>query len=106
MKFLVEPIYGWGWTDLHGRSVEVPKPFELEISTEKDGPVFSAGVGRLSTNSDHPLKGLWIRLSQRHTTIDGNYNLVATDVEHDLTETAMGPPVTVRIMGFAVAHQI
>jgi hypothetical protein len=106
MKILVEPIYGWGWTDLRDQPVEVPGPFELEISIAKDGPVFSVGVGRLADNFDHPLKGLWIRLSQRHTTIDGNYNLVATDVEQDLIDKAIGPPATIKVMGFAVANQI
>ena len=86
MKILVEPIYGWGWTDLHGRPVEVPRPFELEVSSVSDGAAFSVGVGRLDKESDHPLGGLWIRLSQRHTTNDGNYNLVATDVKQGLTE--------------------
>jgi hypothetical protein len=91
---------------LHGQSVEAPTPFELEISIAKDDPVFSVGVGRLADNFDHPLKGLWIRLSQRHTTIHGNYNLVATDVEQDLIDRAIGPPFMIKVMGFAVAHQI
>ncbi len=106
MKLFVEPVYGWGWTDLRGQRVEVPGPFELEISIAKDDSVFSAGVGRLADNFDHPLKGLWIRLSQRHTTIDGNYNLVASDVEQDLIDKTSGPPATIKVVGFAVAHQI
>ena len=43
---------------------------------------------------------------QRHATIDDSYNLVATDVELDLNETATVPAATIKIMGFAVTHQI
>jgi len=31
MKLSVEPLYGWGWTDLNGRCVEVPGPFSLDV---------------------------------------------------------------------------
>ena len=106
MKLLVEPIYGWGWTDQRGQSVEVPRPFELEISTMNGSAAFSAGVGRLDDKCEHPLSGLWIRLSQRHTMIDGNYNLVATDVEQSLNESATEPLTSIKVMGFAVARRI
>lgn len=104
MRLFVEPICGWGWTELNGQSVDVPRPFELDIFEFKDGPALSVGVGRLDDKCDHPLRGLWIRLSQRHATIDGNYNLVATDVKQSLIETSVNPEI--KVIGFATARQI
>lgn len=102
MRLRVEPIYGWGWNDLQGRSVEVPGPFELEVSVLGMAPF--AAMGRLDDCCDHPLRGLWVLLSQRHTVQDGDYNLVASDVEHGSAKADTS--ATVRIMGFATARQV
>jgi hypothetical protein len=37
MRLLVEPIYGWGWSNLQGQSVDVPGPFELSVSILNEG---------------------------------------------------------------------
>lgn len=99
MKLHVEPVYGWGWTDLRGQSIEVPAPFVLDVSVLKDGQPFHTAAGRLDDQCDHPLRGLWIVLSQRHAVNDGNYNLKASDVEHDHIEAAQ-----FGFLGFAAAR--
>jgi len=104
MKLLVEPRYGWGWTDLHGQSVEVPGPFPLDVCILQEGQPFAAVGGRLEDQSDHPLHGLWIVLSQRHTANDGQYNLTAADVEHDHT-TPLRNVAELGVMGFAAARE-
>jgi hypothetical protein len=104
MKLLVEPIYGWGWTDLHGQSVEVPAPFELDVSVLKEGRPFYAAGGRLGDDIHHPLRSLWILLSQRHTVNDGHYNLTASDVELDLTEP-FSNVAKVGFAGYAMARE-
>jgi hypothetical protein len=105
MKLLVEPIYGWGWTDLHGQSVEVPEQFVLDASVLKEGQPFYAAAGRLENNGQHPFHGLWILLSQRHTIHDGAYNISASDVEHGHNEP-LPESTTVAFMGYAMARQI
>ncbi len=103
MKLLVKPICGWGWTNALGDPVDVPDPFELDASVIPEDPLFKAAVGQLPSNNGHPLHGLWIRLSQRHTILDGNYNLVASDEELSLTETAAHRSSTFRAAGYAMA---
>jgi hypothetical protein len=103
MKLLVKPIYGWGWTDLDGQSVEVPEPFVLDVSVLNEGQPFYAAGGWLGEDSHHPLRGLWILLKQRHTINDGAYNLTASDVEHGITES-LGNVAKVGFMGFAMAE--
>ena len=49
----------------------------------KDGQPFHTAAGKLENEGDHPLRGLWIVLSQRHAVHDGDYNLTASDVQHD-----------------------
>lgn len=83
MKLLVEPIYGWGWADLQGHSIDVPRSFVLDVSVLKEGQPFHTAAGRLDNDGDHLLRGLWVVLSQRHSVNDGDYNLTASDVEHD-----------------------
>lgn len=105
MKLLVKPIYGWGWSDLEGMFVDVPEPFELEVSVTKEGHPFYAAAGRLGRDCDHPLRGLWVVLSQRHAINDGNYNLTAADVEHDHTKP-LAQIATFGFAGFAMAREI
>jgi hypothetical protein len=104
MKLLVEPIYGWGWTDLQGQSVDVPGPFVLNVSVQEEGQPFNAATGRLDDQCDHPLRGLWIVLSQRHAVNDGQYNLTASDVEHGHSEP-LRDVANFGIMGFATARE-
>jgi hypothetical protein len=61
-------------------------------------------VGRLGDETDHPLRGLWIVLSQRHTAHDGQYNLTAADVEHDHT-TPLRDVAKLGVMRFAAAKE-
>src|SRR5437879_8161210 len=35
MRLFVEPIYGWGWADLQGHSIDVPRSFVLDVSVLK-----------------------------------------------------------------------
>ncbi|HTW35432.1 MAG TPA: hypothetical protein VMD53_12515 [Rhizomicrobium sp.] len=76
MKLDVKPFYGWGWFDAKGGAVEVPPPFELDAQVIKQGQPFHSALG-LASLPDHPLSNLWILLTQRHTTNDGDYNLSA-----------------------------
>jgi hypothetical protein len=102
MRLLVEPICGWGWSDLQGRSIQVPEPFELDVAVLEMTP-FTA-VGRLDDCFDHPLRGLRVLLSQRHAIQDGHYNLVASDVEQGSAKPDTSAAVKIR--GFATARQI
>jgi hypothetical protein len=102
MKLSVEPIYGWGWTNSSGQPIDVPAPFELEVRATKEEPFVGTAVGQLLGSPSHPLNGLWIRLSQRHKILDGDYNLVASIVEQTLNQAAADP----KIMGFATARRV
>jgi len=57
----VQPIYGWGWSDSSGAQLEVPAPFDLEI-TSAENKDFKVALGRLE-QSTHPLCGMWVVLS-------------------------------------------
>lgn len=103
MKLFVEPIYGWGWADLQGRSIEVPRPFALDVTVLKEGQPFHTAAGKLENDGDHPLRGLWIVLSQRHLVNDGDYNLTASDVEHDRSQP-LSSVAKFGFTGFATAR--
>jgi hypothetical protein len=105
VKLLIEPIYGWGWTDLHGQRIEAPEPFVLDVSVLKEGEPFYAAAGRLESNDQHPFHDLWILLSQRHTVNDGAYNISASDVEHGHNEP-LPKSTKVAFMGYAMVTQI
>ncbi|HEY0114366.1 MAG TPA: hypothetical protein VGB54_01465 [Allosphingosinicella sp.] len=65
---LVEPGYGWGWTD--GRdTLEAPQPFEAVVESMGDelhGEVRDPG---------HPYNGCPVVLSRRHIPWDGQVNV-------------------------------
>ena len=60
MKFDVQPIYGWGWSNGPHR-FEVPGPFSMDALV-RDKPGFKTATGRLH-NPDHPLASMWVILS-------------------------------------------
>ena len=104
MKLDVMPIYGWGWTDTNGDSVDVPSAFQLEIQIIEEGEPFQTAIGHLGPHTDHPLSNSWIYLSQRHVSDDQNYNLAAFDREPVLAGQHYQPSAKPKYMGFAIAN--
>ena len=65
---VVEPGYGWGWTNGNA-TLDTPKPFKATVSRtggELHGMVSDPG---------HPYHGSTLTLSRRHTTWDGSVNV-------------------------------
>ena len=103
MRLQIKPVYGWGWGDSQGNSIEVPAPFELEVATVEGGEPFRIALGHFQNGGEHPLSGLWILLTQRHATNDGQYTLEA------FTEKPAVPRIagqTWRVAGYASALPI
>lgn len=75
MKLQVTPGYGWGWFLKDGDLLDVPPPFDLEVTILEAGSPFKVALGQAS--GVHPLSGLWIVLAQRHLPLDGECNLYA-----------------------------
>ena len=105
MKLRVEPIYGWGWSDCaSGQSIDVPPPFEFEVSIVKEGEPFRGALGHLLADR-HVLSGMWILLTQRHVVNDGFYNLTAFEEQPRLAvDLASKSETPFRITGFAAAR--
>ncbi len=80
--FLVEPIYGWGWTD-DAQSIDVPAAFEAQLTClggTAEGLIMSG-----------PLAGSIARLSPRHAEWDGYVNIEMLVGERRLTGYAQVP---------------
>jgi hypothetical protein len=75
VKLIVNPFNGWGWFD-DTNAVDVPPKFELDAEIVEPGEPFRAVLGKLPKDG-HPLEGMWILLSQRHSPYDGDCNLRA-----------------------------
>jgi hypothetical protein len=103
MKLCVKPFYGWGWRGLNG-SLDVPLQFDLEIEETLPSKqhVFQVAIGRV-TLQGHPLEGLWVTLTPRHTKPDDMYNLAAFSERPDLSGIDWQQA---EIAGFAEAFQI
>ncbi len=63
----IKPIYGWGWVDADGMTRDTPNPFPLGC----DDPDALEGV----VLGEHEFSGAAARLSLRHTTPDGWFNV-------------------------------
>ena len=70
MRF--KPIYGWGWKDQSGTTIDVPEPFDTAPlrSIGEDGVVYG-----LSIVSSGPLTGKVVKHSPRHVPFDGDVDL-------------------------------
>jgi hypothetical protein len=106
MRLLVKPIYGWGWFGAEGDAVDVPAPFELEITVIEAGQPFGEALGRLQNDVRHPLSDLWILLSQRHSPHDGQCNLTAFAEKPILPRIAGPPTIQPLFAGYASTSQI
>lgn len=76
MRLRVTPIEGWGWYGADGRLETLPPPFEFD-AVSIGGDAFLV-VGQCD-EPEHPLFGIWVRLSQRHTDWDGVCVVSATE---------------------------
>jgi hypothetical protein len=103
MRLLVKPIYGWGWFEAGGDAVDVPAPFELEVMVIEDGEPFGDALGQFQGGGDHPLSGLWILLSQRHSPHDGYCNLTAFSEKPTFPAVAR-PPSMKPLFGGMLQH--
>jgi hypothetical protein len=98
MKLAIKPIYGWGWSGPEGPpALDVPEPFDLDAPIVKQGTPFEIALGHVQVTG-HPLDGLWIWLSPRHTPFDGFCNLQAFDKRPEPLER---PEEVSVISGFA-----
>jgi hypothetical protein len=75
----VKPVYGWGWLNADGVTRDIPEPFRLGC----DDPDALAGV----VLGDHEFSGATARLSPRHATPDGCFNV---EIELDAKRIASG----------------
>ena len=101
MKLLVKPIYGYGWSD-GNQTIDVPPPFELEITATSRGEPFGAALGELGL-ADHPLSGKWICLSPRRAPYDGDCNLFAFNEMPDITKPLS---TNLAVSGFASVQML
>jgi hypothetical protein len=105
MKLLVKPFYGWGWFKADGSLMEVPPPFELEVTMLHSGQPSQRAVGQVPLSPNHPLAGLWICLTPRFFPNDA-CNLVAFAQEPNVSGESMGTRGPVLFTGFAFAFKI
>jgi hypothetical protein len=82
MKLRIKPIYGWGWFGNSAQAIEVPAPFDLEVEIIEGNAPFATALGQMN-EAGHPLSGLWLLLSQRHSPHDGFCNLWAFKARPD-----------------------
>src|SRR5579871_1025530 len=101
MKVLVRPFYGWGWfRSDEKQAMPTPPEFTFEVDVLQPGSPFKLAVGTV-TQPNHPLTGLWVALSQRHTIPDGHFNLAGYA---DRPERPFGDPGILN--GYASVSQI
>ena len=48
MKLKVSPINGWGWFDGKGAALDVPPPFEVEVTVTQAGDPFTSVLGQMA----------------------------------------------------------
>ena len=65
MKLKVSPINGWGWFDGKGTAIDVPAPFEIEVTVTQAGDPFTSVLGQVGAGS---LAGKWLILTPRRTS--------------------------------------
>lgn len=97
MKVSVKPLYGWGWFRSDGSAFDVPPPFEFEATPLDTGIPLKGAIGQVKAEN-HPLSGLWLLLSQRHMSPDGEFNVAAY---RKMPERSLSEPS--EISGFAHA---
>jgi hypothetical protein len=65
MRLKVSPTHGWGWFDGKGAAMDVPPPFEIEVTVTQAGDPFTSVLGQMA---DGPLAGKWLILTPRRTS--------------------------------------
>lgn len=66
----VSPIYGWGWFEEDGGSIDVPPAFRLKIDLQTDGRLDGVIV-----TPEHRFVGFVTELTKRHVDWDGCVNV-------------------------------
>ena len=66
----IKPTYGWGWVNADGAIRDTPEPFRLGCND----PHALEGIAL----GDHEFSGATVRLSPRHSTPDGQFNVEIT----------------------------
>jgi hypothetical protein len=97
MRLEVKPAYGWGWFKSGGGAVDVPTPFELEVTVLQAGQPFRVALGCCQS---HLLSGLW------HAPGDGQCNLHAFADKPEVPEIPRSFRIEPNLTGFATASQI
>ncbi len=84
MRLKVSPISGWGWFDGKGAALDVPPPFEVEVTVTQAGDPFVSVLGQMAKGS-HPLAEKWLILTPRRTSFaqgfEGYCNVFGFDKE-------------------------
>lgn len=65
MKLKVSPINGWGWFDGKGAAMDVPPPFEIEVTVIQPGDPFISVLGQVGMG---PMTGKWLIMTPRRTS--------------------------------------